>query len=231
VSANLAEPPLSRVRWRPCWRLAPSRFPPVGLFDRVANEEDIEILAALEGLTNERIRDETGQLNLVPEAERQFGPGTTPIMAAFTHVNPEGSRFSDGNYGVYYAAKTIDTALAEVRYHRERFLRRTHEDPIEVDMRSYACHIDAKLHDIRKAPDAYAALYDPDAYAVSQPFATCLRNAGSKGIVYNSVRDTGGQCVALFRANSPRAPAVQGAHYCFVWDGERIGQTYRKEVV
>ena len=31
-------------------------------------------------------------------------------MAAFTHLNPEGSRFSDGSYGVYYAAHTLATA-------------------------------------------------------------------------------------------------------------------------
>jgi len=223
------EPPLNQVCWQPCWRLVPSRFPPVGLFDLVADRDDIEILAALEGLTNDRLRQETGDLQLVPEAECQYGPGTTPIMAAFTHINPEGSRFSDGYYGVYYAARSIETALAETRYHRERFLSRTREPAIEVDMRSYACNIDVLLHDIRNDEGAFTDLYNPASYASSQPFAVCLRNEhSSNGIVYNSVRDPGGECVAIFRANIPQAPVVQGPHYCFVWDGASIVETYKK---
>lgn len=227
----VAEPPLSQVHWQPCWRLVPSRFPPVGLFDRVANSDDIEILAAIEGLTNDRLRNELGELPLVPEVERQFGPGTTPIMAAFTHINREGSRFSDGHYGVYYAANNVDTALAETGYHRARFLRRTQEPAIEIDMRSYACNIDVSLHDIRSGEADFSELYDADSYASSQTFATWLRNnVRSNGIVYNSVRHQGGECVALFRANIPQAPVVQGPHYCFVWDGTRISGSYKKTV-
>jgi len=64
---------------------------------------------------------------LVPIEDRVSGPGTTPIMAAFTHLNPEGSRFSDGLFGLYYCSQRLETAWAEVRYHRERFLGHTHE--------------------------------------------------------------------------------------------------------
>ena len=128
---------IASVHWETSWRLVPSRFPPVSLFDRVASESELSIVVSIEGITNARLRNEIGEINLVPEAERQFGPGTTPIMAAFTHINPEGSRFSNGSYGVYYAANDIPTALAETRYHRELFLRRTNEPATEIDMRSY----------------------------------------------------------------------------------------------
>ena len=46
-------------------------------------------------------------------------------MAAFTHLNPEGSRFSDGSWGVFYAAHSVATAVEETVYHRERFLAAT----------------------------------------------------------------------------------------------------------
>ena len=49
-----------RTVWRPSQRLVPSRFPPVSLFDRVADPKDLEALYALESLTNDRIRDEVG---------------------------------------------------------------------------------------------------------------------------------------------------------------------------
>ncbi|OED43730.1 hypothetical protein AB833_03175 [Chromatiales bacterium (ex Bugula neritina AB1)] len=227
----MVEPPKKRVRWRPCWRLVSSRFPPEGLFDRVVDSEDIEIVAAIEGLTNDRLRQELGELHLVPESERQFGEGTTPIMAAFTHINRDGSRFSDGFFGVYYAARKVETAIAETRYHRERFLRCTSEVPLEIDMRSYRCDIDVSLHDIRENGGDYDQYHDPDCYAASQQLAVTLRALGSKGIVYNSVRHEGGQCVALFRADIPKAPVTQGPHFCFVWDGECITRCYQKTVI
>ena len=71
------------------------------------------------------MRDELGELHARAPEERVSGPGATPVMAAFTHLNPEGSRFSDGTYGVYYAAHSLETAIAEVSHHRAVFLRRT----------------------------------------------------------------------------------------------------------
>ncbi|BAZ92653.1 hypothetical protein TspCOW1_24920 [Thiohalobacter sp. COW1] len=222
-------PELRRVCWCPSWRLVSSRFPPVDLFDRVTRDEDLEIILEIEGLTNDRLRDEIGDIHLVPEADRIHGPGTTPIMAAFTHINPTGSRFSDGTYGVYYAADSLETAVAETAFHRARFLAATREPPLEIDMRSYASDIDAELHDIADCQDRLPELYDPDPtrYAAAQRFARSLRDAGSNGIVYSSVRGPGGECVAVFRPKVLQ-PAVQGPHLCYVWDGERISNVYRK---
>jgi hypothetical protein len=177
--------------------------------------------------TNDRLRDEIGELRLVPENERQFGPGTTPIMASFTPLNPDGSRFGDGSYGVYYAAKDVETALAETRYHRVRFLFRTNEPPIDIDMRSYASEINTELHDIRNMQRKLPSVYDEHSYSASQKLARDLRNDGSNGIVYDSVRHTEGECGGTFRANIPQ-PVTQGSHYCFHWDGKQIANTYRK---
>jgi len=222
-------PAVKRIRWKPSWRLVSSRFPPVGLLDRVASAHELEIIQDIEGLTNPRLREELGELAQVPAEDRVYGPGTTPIMAAFTHLNPEGSRFTNGQYGVYYAANTIQTAVAETRFHRARFLAATKEPPIEIDMRSYASDIDASLHDIRglqaKLPDIYDS--EPAHYGAAQSFAKGLRDAGSNGITYSSVRDPGGECIAAFRPKLLK-PVTQGAHYCYVWDGVRIANVYVK---
>ena len=222
-------PPLNRIQWQPCWRLVPSRFPPVGLFDRVAAPEDLDIVFAIEALTNDRLRDEAGEISLVPVGDRISGPGTTPIMAAFTHLNPEGSRFTDGSYGVYYAANTIDTAIAETRFHRSLFLAATQQAPIAIDMRSYASDLDADLHDIRKMQSDLPGIYsaDPSRYAEAQALAKDLRHAGSNGIVYDSVRYSGGECVALFRP-TVLTPVRQGPHYCYQWNGQEITDVYQK---
>lgn len=223
-------PDIGLIRWKPSWRLVSSRFPPAGLFDRVTAAEDLEIVMEIEGLTNDRLRDELGDISLVPTEDRAFGPGTSPIMAAFTHLNPQGSRFTDGAYGVYYAARTIRTAVEETKFHRACFLAATREPPIEIDMRSYASDIHAELHDIRGLQTGLADIYHPDParYGYAQAFARRLRDAGSNGIAYSSVRDAGGECIAVFR---PRllGPVTQGEHYCYVWDGARIGHVYVKK--
>ncbi|MEP7207508.1 MAG: RES family NAD+ phosphorylase [Casimicrobiaceae bacterium] len=206
-----------RTTWRPSHRLVPSRFPPTGLFDRVADPADLDAVFALEAMTNDRLREEAGDLRLVPPSERITGPGTSPIMAAFTHLNPEGSRFSDGSFGVYYCAHELDTALAEVRYHREIFMRRTREGPMRLDLRLYLADLDARLVDVRHQPECHR----PDDNAGSRALGADSRRAGRDGILYRSVRHPGGTCAAVLR------PAVlrncrQSGHYTFHYDGNRI---------
>lgn len=219
-------PQVSRIDWRPCYRIIASRFPPVGVYDRVARPEDLEAVFAVENLTNPRVREELGQIDLVPREDRVVGEGATPIMAAFTHLNPEGSRFSDGSYGVYYAARSLDTAIAETRYHRERFLARTKEAPLELDMRTYLADLSADLHDIRGRREL-TEIYARERYGAGQALGRSLRQLGSWGIAYDSVRDAGGECAAAFR---PRALSncTQGPHFGYLWDGSRISAVIRK---
>ena len=83
----------SRVRWKPCYRIVASRFPPISLFEDVADPADLEAVYLIEAMTNDRLREEVGDLTLVPPEDRISGPGTSAIMAAFTHLNPEGTLF------------------------------------------------------------------------------------------------------------------------------------------
>jgi len=219
----------TRVEWKPCWRIIPSRFPPIQLFEDVANPDDLEAVFEIEAMTNDRLRDEVGELQLVPPQDRISGPGTSYTMAAFTHLNPDGSRFSDGNWGVYYAGIDLDTAIAETRYHRTAFLRATNEAAMELDMRVLVADLDGNLHDIRGQQDKRPELYDSDAYGASQDFARSLRNDSSNGIIYNSVRHQPGQCIAIFRP-----PLLSNCrherHLCYVWNGNEISNIYEKRL-
>jgi hypothetical protein len=219
--------PTSAVRWPPCYRIIPSRFPPINLFERVTDPADLETVLEIESMTNDRLRDEVGTLSLVPPEDRISGPGTSPIMAAFTHLPPYGSRFTDGSFGVFYAGRTLDTAIAETKHHREAFLRATSEPRIELDMRVYAVDLDAMLHDIRGMEDTMAEVYDPSSYAASQALAIEIRTSGSSGLAYDSVRKPGGECVAIFK---PRvlSNCRQERHLTYVWDGSSISTIYEK---
>ena len=220
----MADPVTVRIRWNPAFRIVPTRFPTIYLFDRIADPADFDALYALEALTNDRIRDETGVIELVSPDDRIAGPGSGPIMAAFTHIAPAGSRFSDGSYGVFYAARLRATAVAETRYHQARFLAATREAPMHLQMRLYHVRIDASLHDLRDAGDA---IHAADDYSAARQMGRQLRAAGSAGVVYRSVRHEGGQCVGLFRPRGARA-CVHAAYLLYAWNGETIDGVYER---
>ena len=215
------------MRWAAACRIVPTRHPPVNLYDRIADAADFDALYALEAMTNERVRDELGEIERVPRAERQFGPGSGPIMAAFTHVNTLGSRFSDGGYGMFYAAQERATAMAETRHHHGRFLAATGQRALHLPMRLYHVAIDGRLHDLRPAGAVPAAVFVPEDYGASRRLGAALRALGSPGLVYRSVRHARGQCVGLFRPGAA-SRCVHAAILLYAWDGERFTDVYEK---
>jgi hypothetical protein len=89
------------------------------------------------------------------------------------------------------------------------------EDDVTLD--DYLADFSADLHDLRKAR-GFGACLAPDSYVASQALADRLLTQGSPGIVYPSVRRTGGTCLACFRPalvmNVRRAKT-----YRFRWSG------------
>src|SRR5688572_3602751 len=98
TNAKQADLRAVRLRWPKIFRVIPSKFPPINFFERVVPPEQMEAAWYLESLTNDRLRDETGDINLVPKADRVAGPGASVVMASFTHLG-NSSRFSDGSFG------------------------------------------------------------------------------------------------------------------------------------
>jgi hypothetical protein len=208
------------------YRIVPSKYPPVGFFERVVPAHLMGAAFELEALTNDRLRNEVGTLALVDAQDRVSGPGASVVMAAFTHVG-RASRFSAGSYGVYYAARSLQTAIAETRFHRERFMARTAQPPGELHMRVYVGEVAKALHDLRVG---YRAEHDPEDYGPGQALGDKLRAAGSWGVVYRSVRDPGGECIGAFRPPAVTLPR-QGPHLEYRWDGERITDVFEKRLV
>jgi hypothetical protein len=217
-----ARVPTQRLRWASTYRLIPSRYPPIPLFERVAPPEDWEALVKLESLTNKRLRDEIGNIQLVPLAKRVSGPGASIVMAPFTHCSPaRPTRFSDGTFGVYYAGHKFETALLEVAFHMTRFHAATADPPLREQYRTYKGAVSAVMHDVRGPGFAHLLGADVATYAAAQAFAAGLRSAGSNGIVYSSVRHRLGTCIAAFWPNVVAIP-VQERHIELKWDGRTI---------
>jgi hypothetical protein len=216
------------IRWDEAYRIIYSRYPFVSIFDEISDPADLDAIIELEQRTNDRIRNEIGELALIRPEDRIAGPGTTPIMADFTHARE--SRFGDGSYGVYYAARRRDTAICETVYHVQRFYRDTREVSADVDMRVYAAAIAGSFDDLLSAPATDPRL-DPQSYLASRAYARPLYNANVvDGIAYPSVRDPArGACLACFRARSISA-CYTHSYLTYRWDGtlQRIVDVFER---
>lgn len=84
-------------------------------------------------------------------------------------------------------------------------------------MRCYINKIALELHDIRGGE--FDHLYADD-YSIAQKFAKEMRIKGSNGLLYKSVRDKGGECVAAFKPKVVTIP-VQVGYYKYIWSGKK----------
>jgi hypothetical protein len=221
VSAAAALP-TALVDWKGAVRIIRSAYPPIDLFEDIADPADWPLLIAAEQKTNPRIMESIGNIDLVPPERRVAGAGASYLMATFTHISTDRpSRFSDGRYGVLYVADQFQTALFETIHHHARFMAATNERAgWTSQFREIILNISARLHDLRPGPAGNPAL-DPESYAASQALARTLKADGSNGIIYPSVRYPDGQCVGLFYPDCASLP-VQGRHLDYHWNGTRV---------
>lgn len=216
-------PSVNRVEWEGAVRIIRSVYPPIDLFEDIADPADWPLLISAEQKTNPRIMTLVGNIDLVPPARRVGGVGASYLMASFTHVSPDRpSRFSAGHHGVLYVARSYETALFETLHHHAHFMARTAEPAgWTSQFREIILKVDADLHDLRADAAAFGLCVDPDNYEAAQQFAAALRSSGSEGIAYPSVRQAGGECVALFYPDCASSP-VQGRHLDYHWNGKRV---------
>ncbi|WP_341991282.1 RES family NAD+ phosphorylase [Azorhizobium sp. AG788] len=183
---------------KPSYRVIPSRFPPISVFDTVATASDLEAVMDLAGWTSDRlVADRLARLD---RAEWVFGqPNSSIVMAAFLHVPPSGMRFNSPELGAWYAAADLDTAVVEVAHHlrREAVAR-----SIETETRTYRVYtsvLEGSYLDIRGQRTGRSDLYDATSYAASQVFGEAIRSGGGNGLIYDSIRKVGGTNVVAYR--------------------------------
>jgi hypothetical protein len=212
-------PHIRRVTWARTFRIIRSLYPPIDLFEDIADPKDWEALASVEAKTNPRVRGEIGDLGKVPVHRRISGPGASYVMAPFVHCSPlRPGRFSDGSYGICYAGNSENVALAETIYHHARFMASTREDAgWTSQFRLLVGSVEADLTDVNDVP---GALHTSD-YGLSQKAGAEIRASGSDGLVWNSVRCPGGECLGAFWPDVVSIP-VQSSHFSYHWNGDRV---------
>ena len=211
--------PVRRVIWLCSVRIIRSIYPPIDLFEDIADPTDWEALASAEAKFNPRIRDQIGDLAKVPVSRRVTGPGASWVMAPFVHCSPlRPGRFSDGTFGLYYAGDSTEVAIAETIHHHTKTMLATAEEPgWTSQFRELIGSVDADFDDAAGRAD----LLDPVDYSASQIFGAERRGAGSNGVTWPSVRFSGGNCIAAFWPDVVPIP-TQGAHFAYHWDGSAV---------
>jgi RES domain len=205
VSEALAPAP------QPSYRLIPSRFPPIGLFDTVATAANLDAVMDLAGWTNDRLVAE--RVARLPVDERVYGrTNASIVMASFLHVAPGGMRFNGPDLGAWYAAARLETAVAEVAHHLRREAVATGAQSLSRQYRVYSARLEGDYLDLRGQQAARPEVYASDDYAAGQILGEAVRASGGAGILFDSLRHASGINVVAHRPRNVQDVA-QGDHY------------------
>lgn len=216
-------PPVSTIRQFDTVRLIPSRFAQSsdsvlnGIADDAGHLND---LFDLDNATNSRLAAEFGRTAGIGVDELVFGiPNFRIINAAFTYAHPLGSRFNNGERGAWYCAFDLETALAEVIFHKTVEYVEIDRFDDTVVYQGFLADFNAGFHDLRRSR-IHKHCLDPASYLGSQALAQQLLGAGSLGVLFPSARHASGTNLACFR------PALVGnvrraSCYRMAWHGAR----------
>lgn len=212
--------PQSPISWTPCYRIIANRYPAINFFESItADPSDWELLLEVEQVTDPTYN--VGDLSALEVPDRLSGSGAGRILPSFTFHDPNGTRFSTPDFGAYYAAIDLKTAIYETVHHRTLFMQATSEPAQDLDQLLILADLQGQLHDIRDMKSAMPKVYDLSDYSDSQRLAVFLRSGGSLGLVFKSVRNLSGECVAVWRARV-LANARDDRHVTYRWDGTKI---------
>jgi|TARA_R110000751_G_scaffold82258_2_gene165564 RES domain-containing protein len=219
---------ITEVRDRALVRLIPATYhKPPSLRGLVDTDEEMEILAEIEGETSSRLIAEKGKALNLDLRELAWGRrrndlkmyGNTHVNASFTYTRKDGNRFNNESRGAWYCSWETMTSIAEVAFHKTRELGYI---GIYKDTTRYIemlADFIGDFPDIHDEPNHPALNPDPTVgYPEGQAFADHLRREGHLGLIYPSVREVGGRCLVVFE---PKAihNVRPGASWDIVWNG------------
>lgn len=185
-------------------RLIPSKYSSASAIENLPLPPDVLAdLSEIDAATNERKAAEQGRNSAIGPSELLFGvPYAQIVNAAFCHPGPHGGRFNGSQRGAWYAGLEIETSIAEVTFHRKRFLADARiRDWLTFNYVDFLADFHGTFHYLETAEIDMCLRPDPvpQCYQASQDLANRLLYAGSNGIVYPSVRRSSGTCIVCFR--------------------------------
>ncbi len=185
-------------------RLIPAKYGAESVLESLPLPPDVlSDLSELDGATNERKIAENGGNSAIGPGELLLGvPEAHIVNAAFTHPGPFGGRFHGAQRGAWYAGFEIETSIAEVAFHKRRFLQDGRiQGRHAFDYIDFLADFSGEFHTLDAVERKSSLEPDPvpQCYAASHALANKLLFEGSNGIVDPSVRGSSRTCIACFR--------------------------------
>jgi hypothetical protein len=188
----------------------------------VDNEDELGLLAEIEGATSNRLIAEDRGISGLAANELVYDvPHAHFINASFAYARPQQpNRFNGSDRGAWYAALDVATCLDEVGYHLTRALADAGDYNATVEYAEMFCSLAGEFLDLRQVPGHPSLGADEaKAYPIGNALADSARAAGLNGIIYPSVRHRGGTCIVALRPAAVQS-VRQGAVYRMTWRGE-----------
>lgn len=219
---------ITSVNDRGLVRLIPAtHHKPPSLRGLVDTDDEIELLAEIESMTNGRLIAERGRNFHIDRRELAFARrahdlqvyGNSHVNAAFTYTRSSGNRFNDGTRGAWYCSWDTMTSIAEVAFHRTRELGYIGAYDDEARYVELLADFIGDYPDISDEADHPALDMNPlVGYSTGQALAQELQRKGHSALVYPSVRHDGGRCLVAFQSSIIQN-VRPGATWDLTWNG------------
>lgn len=215
----------SKVRWRgDGFRLIPSRFPPVSIYEGVVAEDRLEALVAVENLTNPRLQSAQRLMGLSLGLSLDSPRLQNWNHAPFAYSNPEGSRFFPPERPCLELSDSRQTALAVSVARRETFLARTGEAAIGLDLRMLKTPVDGYFVDLRRVDLTLLSDASPAARKARWKIGDTVPMEAD-GVLYCAPERPSATCIVVLKAGV-LGRSLQTVHYRYAWNGQRITKVY-----
>ncbi len=189
----------------------------------LVDESELEALSEIEGATSNRRIAQARGAGEVQSYELVYGvPHAHFINASFAYAKPrEPNRFNGADRGAWYAGFEIETSLAEVKFHLTNALKAAGDFNATVDYAEMFASFAGEFVDLRAHP-THQSLHPEKTvgYPVGNALAEAAMAHGLNGIIYPSVRNPGGTCLAALLPHAVQSVA-QGSVYRMTWRGKR----------
>lgn len=135
-----------------------------------------------------------------PVIDRPFEEAEWNNAIDYPFKNSSQSRFSDGSFGVWYGADTIETTVYETIYHwQKKFLDDAgfNKPGVVGERKIYLVQCDSALIDLRPAIMSYPEIVHPSDYTATHAIGSKIHRESHPGLITRSAR-TEGDIYAIF---------------------------------
>lgn len=164
-----------------------------------------------------------------PIIDRPFEEAEWNVAIGYPFLNSSQSRFSDGSFGVWYGADTVETTIYETIYHWQSVLLNDagfNKPGIEIQRKIYMVQCDSLLIDLRPEVKSYPELLHKTDYSATQAIGRKLHREGHPGLITNSARVKNGEIYAVFTPNVLSNPVYScGLTYRTTTSGVQVERT------